>query len=1176
MKPFDRDFHLTPQTSDPAASGRWRRRLRLLAIALTALVPALAGSALEPLPGAPGSAPPDFDLLQQTAAAAPQAPLAAALEALDELRLEHPGITARWDPGSGSPDLIWGFAAPSSAADPEAAARDWLAVRPELFGVFDPSTLVLDPGKSGPALGGHRIRFRQVVGGVPVHQAGIGVILDSENRVRAVSGPYFRAAAPAPAPLLSEARAVLAADRDLAAFSGAPGSLALQQLLPSFELIEAQLGALLTLPHPELVLYPAAEGLRPAWSFLRYSRNPFGLFRYLVDAERGVVLVRRNLVRTQLPLPLPVPVPTPVMTADYFPTSPPITPQLQDDGAIVDADGLEVGRPLGMLRVELRKFDLGNRVTGANGRLTGTHAIINNALPTQLPFLQAPLGTWHFATDAPPLEARPDERDHLAEPAEHLDEISQFLYITSLIEYLDYLHREGDRVHSQGVGEGAFPDAFPNDDTPLTGTVHIANVLAPPTDPADPDFLERLLGLDNAFAIPVSTTIAGQEVVVNPTFYGHGFLFNDLAIDFAVPLHEGTHATITPIAGFEGAPEGGALNEGQADLFAYTIGENDKLGAYIANAPRLRQLLRDRGVDPDSFQFLRTAQSQLRYSQLGTFRGNEFEVHQDGEIYAGVLWDLRELMHRIETGGPFVRPDPVTGQATTPIPLAKETWERLFLGSMYVLGTLEPDTFVRARDAFLIADAVLYPEDPLDPATSGRHRALIEQVFAARELGTNAAAPVGGRQTISTSVSAFTAGQERPPAPQQVTAEAASPTTVRVRWQPVAGAFAYQVLKREVGATGPRLFPGVLGREYLDGDDPARLSGFTHVEFTLGGDAATYVDRGQGFGPSPGLGLPTLDFEYVVRSLQVTGNGQVGFSDLSGTAPVALKLKNVTGRLEARIANVSFEDGIFAFDQTLTSATEGGTVFTPITFKIVDISEPSVTVRNADNGGSGQNGDEARFLFAPSLEPGQTSAPRRLEFDNPLGRLFTVDAVITGRVAVAPKPARGSQPADGEVPPAQGPVTFHFVEEFTGLVPVGTAGGQVLGGVDHVDVPFVARDSALSVTGTMTVEPDLVGLAPDVDLELRDAQGNILDSSGNLGGNEQVSAALTGGETYIYRVVGFLNGPTVFRLVSDQTVTAAGDGGVDAAGGATTGPIAKRLRLAVDPLSGTVSGSVVD
>ena len=183
----------------------------------------------------------------------------------------------------------------------------------------------------------------------------------------------------------------------------------------------------------------------------------------------------------------------------------------------------------------------------------------------------------------------------------------------------------------------------------------------------------------------------------------------------------------------------------------------------------MRKYLREQGVNPDSFEFIRSAQSQIRYSQLGT-RDNAFEEHRDGEIYAGAMWDLRELMVALQPKQDFVRPDPVTGDPTQETNLGKETWERIFLGSMYVLGVSAPDTFVRARDAVLIADAALYPTDPLDLTSPGRHHALIERVFAARELGANAKAPIGGRQTISTVVSEFTANQAKPAAPETVVA----------------------------------------------------------------------------------------------------------------------------------------------------------------------------------------------------------------------------------------------------------------------------------------------------------------------------------------------------------------------------------------------------------------------
>mgnify|MGYP003326810433 FL=1 len=264
-----------------------------------------------------------------------------------------------------------------------------------------------------------------------------------------------------------------------------------------------------------------------------------------------------------------------------------------------------------MERINLRKFDDTNLVTGVEGLLTGKHALIESTMLTKGPFPQAATGTYHFSEDAA-IEARPVEDDHVTpSTAHHIDGISQFIYITTLLEYLDYLHKDGDAVHSRGVGDGSFPNSYPNEAVPLTGVVHIPNVLDPPDNPADPEFMAKLLGLDNAFAVPLSQEIAGEEVVVNPTAYGHGYLFNNLAMDFSVPIHEGTHATITPIAGFEGEPEGGALNEGQADLWAYTVGETPDLGTYPVNSCDLRKFLREQGVNPDSFEFIPVSYTHL-------------------------------------------------------------------------------------------------------------------------------------------------------------------------------------------------------------------------------------------------------------------------------------------------------------------------------------------------------------------------------------------------------------------------------------------------------------------------------------------------------------------------------------------------------------------------------------
>ncbi|MGH2371301.1 MAG: M36 family metallopeptidase, partial [Chloroflexota bacterium] len=127
-------------------------------------------------------------------------------------------------------------------------------------------------------------------------------------------------------------------------------------------------------------------------------------------------------------------------------------------------------------------------------------------------------------------------------------------------------------------------------------------------------------------------------------------------------------------------------------------------------------------------------------------------------------------------------------------------------------------------------------------------------------------------------------------------------------------------------------------------------------------------------------------------------------------------------------------------------------------------------------------------------------------------------------------------------------------------------------GVDYVDVPFTAKPSAVTVTGTLTADPTLAGVYPDLDFELRDSAGNVLNASANFGPNEQVGATIEGGETYVYRVVGWANGPSVFRIVSDQSVADPADAGTGSGGSAMAPDTVTRLvRFTVDPLTGHVT-----
>ncbi|MGI9106614.1 MAG: M36 family metallopeptidase [Pyrinomonadaceae bacterium] len=1120
------------------------------------------------------TAVPEYNINLGKIALRPPSP--AQLQAFDTLKanLGDANITARWDKSTGSIDSVMDFASPPSSLEPEAAARDFIQANASLFGITDMGTLRLK--RNTAALGGNLLYFEQTYQGLAVAGGGVGVVLDGERRVKSISGPYQKDLNLNIAPSLDGAAAIAQAQSDLAQYQMQWVAGVADVLNPALDKLASQLGPMAT-PRPVLNIFPTTEGARLAYKFFFFSRNPFGMFKYQIDAATGEVLYREDFVRYQEQLQ---------PSADIYPTYPCITNELKNQGTI--SVNPATGIPCGQLRVNLRKFDATNIATGVNGTLTGTHANIENVLAGKLPFAQAAKGTWHFRNDDPTnFEARTNEREHFgptAEPAEHQDGISQFFYITSLLEYIDYLHREGDLKHSR-IGQGSFPDTYPNQSSPLIGNVHIPNVLAPPTDTSDPEFAAKLLGLDNAFSISASSEEltgeepAGQNVVVNPTSYGHGYLLNDLAIDFGVPYHEGMHSISSPIAGLEndpdGAPEGSALNEAQADLWAYTAAENPVLGNYVLNGHKYRDAVRAGGSNPDLRQWIRHADSGLLYSQLGTSGGASFEEHRDGEIWAAAGWDLRELMVMSETGGNFTRPDLLSGQPTVAISRGKENWERILLGAIYVLSTYNPDSMVRARDAMIIADQSLYPSDATNPDAPGLHRALIEQVFAARELGVNAVAPNSeGRQAISTRVSAFASSVGKLGAPTGVKVALASPTANKVTWQPVAGAFAYEVLRREIGKENRRQNAPVTGREYMDGD--GATDGYIHIGYVKGAQA-NYTDNGliEGVFVPRGLKNP-VSYEYVVRALNVNANKQVGVSNNSAAAAVPTAVFDVTSKIQAAISNVSFAGGKTEFDQIIKNLGAGafdGTIYQPIDFRIVNISSPTVTVSNADNFGRGSSTSPASFYYRATLLKNQTSAARHLVFNNPNTQLFTFDAVVRARVQVATGATRFvPEPTfEGNF------TTATFKEMFSGIVAASDTGLQLAGGLTYVDVPFTSQANAVAVKGILSSPTTGV----DLDFELRDGAGRVLSSSGTASAEEIVSAAIQANTRYVYRVVGWAGAAQDFKIDSTQTLrvpqsSGSGSSSTGTTSSLTTDTVTSLVRFTVNPLTKSVSMQVLN
>ncbi len=113
-----------------------------------------------------------------------------------------------------------------------------------------------------------------------------------------------------------------------------------------------------------------------------------------------------------------------------------------------------------------------------------------------------------------------------------------------------------------------------------------------------------------------------------------------------------------------------------------------------------------------------------------------------------------------------------------------------------------------------------------------------------------------------------------------------------------------------------------------------------------------------------------------------------------------------------------------------------------------------------------------------------------------------------------------------------------YYQEFTGSLVIGTAGLVVSRGNDYVDINFTSKGSAFKIDATLTPTS---GLAVDLDFELRDSQGRVIASSATASATERIIASIQGGKQYTFRVIGWINGPTNFKITSTQFVTDPND-----------------------------------
>lgn len=145
-------------------------------------------------------------------------------------------------------------------------------------------------------------------------------------------------------------------------------------------------------------------------------------------------------------------------------------------------------------------------------------------------------------------------------------------------------------------------------------------------------------------------------------------------------------------------------------------------------------------------------------------------------------------------------------------------------------------------------------------------------------------------------------------------------------------------------------------------------------------------------------------FQYRMRGLYTVDNGLMpGPTSAVKTVTVDRRLEaDVTSLIQAKIVDgsLTFVGGVWQFDQTLKNTSTDTSVFAPLKFVITSVTG-SVRVKNADNGGDGVS-SPATFDYTSQvgadqqLSPGESTASRRLQFNNPNGEMFTCTVTVKG------------------------------------------------------------------------------------------------------------------------------------------------------------------------------------
>jgi subtilase family serine protease len=654
-------------------------RLRPFILVCAALLPVTAFAVQKPRPE--DRVLPNFDSRQRGPRTAGVS--AEVEQALRELRSQGTlTLQSRFHPRTRALRLLSareGSLTPPSGDDPEAIARRFLRAHRGLFGLAESDLPNLVRTRALESRGGkiRHVLFEQVLDGIPVFGGIVGVHLDEAGRVVFVSNN-------------------LAADSDAAGARRATPRLpaedairaGLANIRPELQIEPSLLspargrerratyarGPLKRDIQAQLVYFPAQPRPRLAWRLLLEPAGFPQSYDVLVDAESGDVLYRHNRVYYA----------DGVGSVVQSAATAAQDPRLLDEHPTGSGSAGELDPSTGcppLLGYSSRDLTAPFRdqatVLSNTGRLTGNNTRAYRGFVGTLGALGTADsdGRWHFEY---PFGA--------AASAE-----------TQLFFAANFLH---DFFYDLGFDEAA-------------GNFQ-ANNFGRGGSGGDPvNVVARADGRNNATWEP-------QPDGVSPTmsmflFDGSGCWSADVDgdgledldgdYDLDIIIHEYHHGVSTRLNTDWTGDEADAMGEGGSDFFAYSITGNTKLAEYVAPPDGIRQVNTKTYADWFCFDFF----------------GYFFfcEPHDNGEIWANTLWDMREQF----------RTDLVKGSEAAAI----NEVHQLYIDGLK-LSPASP-TMLDMRDAMLQADQNRNPSTGLGGSENYCRMWL---AFSGRGMGTGA------------------------------------------------------------------------------------------------------------------------------------------------------------------------------------------------------------------------------------------------------------------------------------------------------------------------------------------------------------------------------------------------------------------------------------------------------